>query len=404
MRRLVSLPYLAWRARRIARQTPARFVDLLRSAKHRTPAWIVIPLLGLIGLNAAAVYSWTIPDTFVATSIIGIGDSYIVGVTSEDEKRLGVRSQWWFTDKNASARMREITTRNSLARLIHEEGLYQKELAQMPEEDLFPQMESAIEVRPVKESRNRFALSFSASSAVLAQGAAVHLANEFVDGTSFSLLESASLPIHHESPQRLQISALGLLGGVLAGSLALLLTRLRVWKLALALGVAGAAFAFMAPAQYTSTALVTYRGPGGWSQMRELISRITSDSRLEALLIDSGVYENMQGASTRLLEHLRIKPTEERDAKSVAISFVDSRPLMAQTVAARVAGALVQNSSKTDAGFKVELFDPADLPSDPSFPDRPLAAGVSSSAGFACAIALGIWRRRKGSYPWDAKV
>ena len=38
-----------------------------------------------VDLNIGVVYSWTILDTFVPTSVIGIGDGHIVGVNSEDK-------------------------------------------------------------------------------------------------------------------------------------------------------------------------------------------------------------------------------------------------------------------------------------------------------------------------------
>jgi hypothetical protein len=109
---------------------------------------------GLVGLNSAAVHSRTIPETFVSTSVIGIGDGYIVGLNSEDEKSLGIPSQWWFTSSEAMARLRQIQSRVSLTQLIDEEGLYQKELARMPMEDLIKQMETSdIRIHPVAGSR-----------------------------------------------------------------------------------------------------------------------------------------------------------------------------------------------------------------------------------------------------------
>jgi len=408
MRHLRSLPYVAWRVRRVARRTRAVFQDLLvrlisaLTAKPRTPPWVMIPIFGLVGLNIAAVYSWTIPNTFVSASVIGLRDGYIVGVNSEDEKRLGIPSRWWFTSSEAMARLRQIQSRVFLTRLIHEEGLYQEELARMPLEDLTKRMETSdIKIQPVAGSRGKFALSFSGPSAALAQGAAWNLAAEFVDGTSFSILESANLPVHPEDAQRLQITALGLAGGVLAGALVALFMKLKVWRLAMAMGIAGALATFIIPQQYTSTALVGYDGTDEWSGMRELISAATRDPSLYGIVLESGVYDNLPGASTKLLEHLRITPTLEPDAKAVVISFVDSRPLMAQKVAQLVASMLVQNSLMRNSSIKVELLDPASLPVDPSFPDRPIAAVVGLFLGLACAIAMGIWRNWKGSYPWN---
>jgi hypothetical protein len=136
--------------------------------------------------------------------------------------------------------------------------------------------------------------------------------------------------------------------------------------------------------------------------MRELISAVTSDSTLEAVAIGSGFDANSSRASIKLREHLAIQRTQEPDAKAVLISFVDSRPLTAQKVVANVVNRLIDNSLKSNSGIKVELYDPVHLPVDPSFPNRPIAAGAGFSMGLAWAIAMGIWRYWKGSYPWDA--
>jgi hypothetical protein len=63
-----------------------------------------------------------------------------------------------------------------------------------------------------------FSISFAAPNPARAQGAAWNLAAEFVDGTPFSIVESANLPVRPESRQRLQIASIGLVSGVLAGA------------------------------------------------------------------------------------------------------------------------------------------------------------------------------------------
>jgi hypothetical protein len=99
--------------------------------------------------------------------------------------------------------------------------------------------------------------------------------------------------------------------------------------------------------------------------------------------------------------HLTIQPTEEPDAKAVVISFVDSRPILAQKVVGAFASRPIDYSLKTNGGVKVELVDSPSLPVDPSFPDRPIASEAGFALGLACAIAMGIWRYWKGSFPWD---
>ncbi len=407
-RRLGSFHYLAWRLRRAVRQSPDRIVRTIAAAmqlpvKKWTTPWILIPAFGLVAGIAAAVYAWTIPDTFVSTSVIGLGNGYIVGVGEEEQIASGRPSQWWFTDARAAARQQEILSRRSLRRLIHEEGLYRQELAQMSAEDLVEKMrDSAIRIGPVPGTRRRFSISFAGPTAELAQGATWNLAAQFVDGTSFPVLAVADLPRHPDGPNRFQITSLGLLGGVLLGALAVLVTKLRILVLAMALGIAGAAIPFLVPPQYTSIALVRYSGPDGWSGMREVIAEATTDFALNTVEITFKVYPYNSQAVSRLKDHMRIQPTKEADAQAVMISFADSSPELATKIVSALASRIIDGSRTSESRVKAELLDPASLPADPSSPDRPVAAATGFALGLACAIALGIWRHHKGSFPWDA--
>ena len=160
-------------------------------------------------------------------------------------------------------------------------GLIKEELKTRPVEDLVQQMEeSDVRISPVAGSRQMFSITVKAPEAAGAQGAAQSLAASFIDGTDFSIKEPANLPAHPEGPRRLQIALIGLGVGLMAGSLAALLTMLKVWKAALALGIAGAAASFIIPEHYTSTAILTYSGSGGWSVVREVINEVTSDAGL----------------------------------------------------------------------------------------------------------------------------
>ena len=153
------------------------------------------------------------------------------------------------------------------------------------------------------------------------QGAARILAAEFIDGSPFEILEAASLPVQPEGPQRLEMAGMGLMFGVLAGALAALFTKLRVWILALALGIVGAAATFIVPEQYTSTALVRYDGPDGWSGMRELIGPVTSDYSLLGVAIDSGLAAANPRASIKFREHL-LNSADSRAGRKGSSHFV----------------------------------------------------------------------------------
>lgn len=210
--RFISLPYQAWRVRRACRRIPDLLVRCIAAImKIPFAPGMAIPLLGAAGLIGAAGYSWTLPDQFVSTTVVGIGDNYIVGVDAEAEKIPGLTTHWWFTNREALVRRQEILGRSSLAPLITRVGLYKEELKTRPVEDLVQQMEeSDVRISPVAGSRHMFSITVKAPEAAGAQGAAQSLAASFIDGTDFSIKEPANLPAHPEGPRRLQIALIGL--------------------------------------------------------------------------------------------------------------------------------------------------------------------------------------------------
>lgn len=162
---------------------------------------------------------------------------------------------------------------------------------------------------------------------------------------------------------------------------------LKVWKAALALGIAGAAASFIILEHYTSTAILTYSGPGGWSVVREVINEVTSDA---------GLNIPNQTQRNRFREHLRIQPTREPDARAVAVSFEDSSAHAARERLGELSSSLIYKSRQRDPAVIVEVMDPATLPSDPDFPDHPEMAGAGCFLGLLGAIGLGIWRKLEG--------
>jgi uncharacterized protein involved in exopolysaccharide biosynthesis len=135
---------------------------------------------------------------------------------------------------------------------------------------------------------------------------------------------------------------------------------------------------------------------------RDVIRQVTGDASLDAIAIDTGLHPYSHELFKSLRERLRIEPTREPDAKAVAISFEDSDPDAAQKVVGEVMSRLIAEARKSDSGVIVALLDPPSLPLDPSYPNRPAASEAGFSVGIACAVALGIWRYYRGSFPWAA--
>ncbi len=224
-------------------------VALKMQMKTWTP-WKMIAAFALAGVVGAGAYSLTIPDRYVSRAIIKVEPN-------TSGSRLGALSQ-------------RVLTRSSLAELIHDEDLYKGERTRVPLDDLIEEMKTrdiAIEAVNTVNGLSAFSVSVAASDATRARGAAQFLAARFVDAKAGSILDPASLPARPVGPRRSRDVIMGLMLGTLIGILFALFNGLKVWKLAVTLGIAGAmlggATSYIFPEQYISSAVVRYEGGRG---------------------------------------------------------------------------------------------------------------------------------------------
>jgi capsular polysaccharide biosynthesis protein len=346
--------------------------------------WKIIAGFAVAGVIATTTYWWMAPKRYVSTAVIKVGDD------SSDEK--------------LNALAQRIMSRDSLFRIINEEGLYEGARARLPSEDVIERMKTQDIMIRIGE-RGAVMVEVAAPDAGQAQRATRNLAARFVNAKAGSLLDPASFPAAPWSPRRSRIIIVGLVAGVLAGVLFALFNGLKVWKLAAALGIAGlalgAAIAFSLPDRYSSVAVLRYDAPDG-SGMQQLIAAVTSDASLDSIVQRFGLYPNDPEARRKLREHLYFRLVQKLNWKSgaIAVQFNYHDKFLAQKVTQDVVSSLIDAAVRTRTDVKViELLDPASLAQRPTFPDRPMFASTGLFLGLGCAVAWGVWRYYKRPLP-----
>jgi uncharacterized protein involved in exopolysaccharide biosynthesis len=350
--------------------------------------WKIVAAFAVVGAIAAIAFSLAIPNEYVSTAIVKIGDAgeaQLVGTLVRVESRA------------------------NLTRLINEEDIYKNERAHMPMQDVIEQMKKDIMVTPVKSMTGELGvigISFASADAGRAQRITQRLTSQVLDVSAGTMLDPASLPVHPRSPKRPVIIVAGLVAGVLAGALFLLLNGLKVWKIAAGLGIAGAAVAFVLPERFASEALIRYEGPDlavTGDRVRQIVAIVNSDANLRAIVQRFNLYPNESGRERRLAEHLHIETG--RNSPAIVIRFDDRDRFVAQKVVGDVVGRLMEESiqdrarSGVKVDFTLELLDPPTLPLNGYFPNRLMVAGTGFFVGLVGAIMLGVWRHFKRSLP-----
>ena len=104
----------------------------------------------------------------------------------------------------------------------------------------------------------------------------------------------------------------GLVLGALTGALFALLKGLRIWKLAAALGIAGAvlgaAAALAIPVRYSSTATVAYNGVFATTDhVDQVIATVLTNSSLDEMVRKFKLYPHDPAARDKMRAHLHIQ-------------------------------------------------------------------------------------------------
>jgi len=341
-------------------------------------SWKIVSACALAGVIAGVALTWTIPHRYVSTAIIEMGD---IG------------------DAKINAVARTILSRAPLTRLIVEADLYRDLRATTPIEEIVERLTQDIRIQRAG-GKQFVAVSVVASDAERAQKAAQILAADFLDAKVGTLVDPASLPVSPNGPRLSRNVVIGLLAGVVSGSLFALFAGLKVWKLAAGLGIAGAiagaAVAFAMPERFASAAVLRYDGsPAG---MAQLVAAVTGDASLRDVVQRLQLYPGEAGAERTLREHLHIEPVG--NGRAISIRFDDRNRYVAQKVVADVVSRVIDQAVRSRSELRlVELLDPASLPLHPYSPKREMMAGAGFFAGLLCAVLLGVWGRFKRPFP-----
>jgi hypothetical protein len=149
------------------------FGGALKMQMKAWSAWKIVAAFAVVGVAGAIVFSLAIPDRYVSTAVIKIGDG---------------QRPW------SAGTLQQVVSRSFLSKLINEQDLYKSERTRMPIQDVIERMKSKdILIRSVDGSS--FAVSFSSTDAGQAQRTAQRLASQFVDAKVGEFLDPASLPV-----------------------------------------------------------------------------------------------------------------------------------------------------------------------------------------------------------------
>jgi capsular exopolysaccharide synthesis family protein len=171
------------------------------------------------------------------------------------------------------------------------------------------------------------------------------------------------------------------------------------------LGLAAAATAMMTPT-YASTARIYVSAPQSETNAAAA-GGILSEQRVAAYveIIDSALVADQVSTQLGLNESLselraKVSAAAVGDTPVLAIKVRDTDPVDAQSIAQAYAEVLVDTAADIDAPsgdsgvtpVRVTIIDPADLPSDPAFPNPVLNLTLALIFGLVLAVALALLR------------
>ena len=350
--------------------------------------WKLVASVGIVGALQMGAYTLMMPKQYVSHATLKYVDPSKLTSASKD-----------------------ILSRKSLTHLVVEEDLYHAERARLPIEDVVEQMKlHDIVIRPLSTPTGDFAytISFQAPDAARAQRTTRRLTSMFLSANVGSLVNPANLPVDPTGPRASRNMIIGLVLGILVGTLVALFNGLKVWKLGGALGLAGlltgACFAYWLPTQFRSTALIRSIGPGSDS-IHRLAFAVLEPRNLDATIARHALYPHDPDPRKKFMENLRFKagspglPAGSPGPDAIEIQFDYRDRVIAQEVTGDIASQIIdaafRNRGVLASGQTLELLDPPTLPWRPISPNWPMIEGVGLFAGLAAAIGVGAFRHAR---------
>ncbi len=413
MRWAARLYPAAWRARYgdelevLLEDTGARWTDLLdilRGALLMQLSgigfWKIAAGFTLAGALISGVWSLTVPDRYVSSAVLRIGEPD-AGATLEARPRMLDRLQ---------ALQRTVFARQSLSNIIVRQGLYERERARDPLEEIVQKMRNR-DLRVQLLNNTHFAVSFASDNPAAAQAtvravvAALAEANVKAEprrALTLEVLDPASLPAAPDGPDRGRMIrngvAAGLALGILCGVLWSLVRGRRQWSwnriggFATAGMVLGITIAVLLPDEYVSTAVL--RASDG-EKMEAALQAAFSDASLSDVIERNQLYrsDRRSGAMGQAIGKMRntairvqmvTLPDAHTRAFTLSFQYTDRYKAQAATrdLVARIVG-----------GMPAEVLDPPSMPQAPTSPNRLQIALFGIVAGVLLGMAASRFRR-----------
>jgi capsular polysaccharide biosynthesis protein len=354
-------------------------------------SWKIVAACALAGVIAGLALTWTIPHRYVSTAVLSMGD---------------------IDDAHMNAEAQKLLARAPLTKLIMEADMYRDLRATTPLEDIIEQLKTR-DIMIKHAGEKQFTVSVAAPDAERAQKATQILAADFLNAKVGTLIDPASLAVSSNGPRLSRNVVMGLIAGVVLGSLVALFAGLKIWKLAAGLGIAGAiagaAVGYALPDRFTSAAVIRWESGDRTAaavRVHELVAAVTADASLKGVVKTFQLYPGESGPEQKLREHLHFDPVGNGSA--MIVRFDDRDRYVAQKVVADVVSRLIDESirsvaeGRSNVRMKMELLDPASLPLHPFSPKREIVAGTGLFVGLLAAIMFGIWRYYRTPLPTGA--
>ena len=372
------------------------FWDIVRGAlAMQIKMWSfgkVVGAFGLAGLAIAAVVTWRTPPVYQSTGVMRV-------TGTED-----------FSEQLQQVAPR-VLTRSSLTRMVVDGDIYKTERASQPLEDVVQKMRRDIVIRVLgdrgKLGSTAFSISFQYGDAAKAQWGARALLTRFSEemplvqsGATLEVLDQASLPERPSEPNRPVWVAVGLGLGLLAGSVVFGFGK---WP---RIAVAGFGTAlvvligsYFVPDRFMSQAVLR----GSNEHAIELIGQSIGDPAFLQSVIQNpalGLYPGKPVAeAVALMQHselriARLSLPAGRQSFIVAVSFryagdrAKTQTVVHELVAHAMSAALADHAKS-----QIEVLDPANLPEEPVWPNRPVFGFLGLLGGILIGVVWQIGSR-----------
>jgi len=254
-------------------------------------------------------------------------------------------------------------SRDSLRDVIEREKLYQRERVQLPMEDVIEKMQRDVTIEFLS-APGVYAIRFVYEDAAKAQRAARALL-EKIRVPGLVVIQPPDLPARPEHPTRIEISAMGSLGGVLLALLAAGLRRSYRMRTATAAAVAGAllavAVSLALPRKYVSTGRIAVSSvpPLDRAAASHYFTSVSRRALGPASLIGIANRPSLSLAPEELPKKIRIVPVNA-DEFSLTVTYHDASK--AQAIARELIATLVEEEEILRREAAVKAQQPVSKP------------------------------------------